>query len=107
MRLGENRSYESMVQDNIDDIDPISFLGLADKEILKRLALLDGVSEEEEISLLIRSRARAFSRLKALLPDARPSQPPQEIFHARKIHIREDEESPAGDDPTPHRPPSP
>jgi hypothetical protein len=57
-----NRNSGSTVQDKPDH-DPLSFLNSKDREVLRRLSDIDGLSEEEELSLLIRSRIRAIARL--------------------------------------------
>ncbi len=52
--------------------DPFPFLGMKEKELLKILADLDGLSEEEEIKSLIHVRARILGRVQGLLGQAPP-----------------------------------
>ncbi len=54
-----------MARDKLDH-DPLSFLSPKDREVLRKLADLDGLSEQEEVRALIRVRVRALARLMSL-----------------------------------------
>jgi len=93
------------VQDKLEP-DPFPFLGLAEKEILKRLALLDGLSEGEELNLLIRARARSFGSLKDLLDERHAKLSQRDVLVVESLTLRKESGEVVGTgEKAPDRPP--
>lgn len=74
-----------MPQDKFENENPLAFLGLKEREILGKLAEMDGRTEHEELKWLI--RARAFGRLKDLGDDAAPPQISEDNL-AEYLHVK-------------------
>ena len=74
-----------MPPDRIENEDLLAFLGLKEREILGKLAELDGRTELEELRWLI--RARASGHLKNLGDDAALPQVPEDVL-SEYLHVK-------------------